>query len=108
MSTSVNNSIPPSKEFKEICSRIDGYLTSLTASEEFVDFSSDNEELLELAFVARGVFRELVVPSEELTEAIVNAEDDLKNLAEEFGSTDSGEDSEDNSDDEFDEQDDEE
>jgi len=84
----------PTAEFQAICARVDGYLTSITASEEFIDLSSDNEELLQLAFVARGIFRELIVPSKELVDAITGAEGELKNLAEEFGESESEEDSE--------------
>jgi len=84
---------PPTAEFQAICARVDGYLTSITASEEFIDLSSDNEELLQLAFVARGIFRELIVPSKELVDAITIAEGELKNLAEEFGESESEEDS---------------
>jgi len=84
---------PPTAEFQAISARVDGYLTLITASEEFIDLSSDNEELLQLAFVARGIFRELIVPSKELVDAITGAEGELKNLAEEFGESESKEDS---------------
>jgi len=95
---------PPTDEFQGICARVDGYLTSITTSENFVDLSADNEELLQLAFVARGILRELIVPSKELVDAIKGAEVELKNLAEEFGEGDSKNESDD-LDEEFEEED---
>lgn len=95
---------PPTDEFQEICARVDGYLKSITASEDYIDLSADNEDLLQLAFVARGIFRELIVPSKELVDAITGAEVELKNLAQEFGESESKDELDEDSDEGFEEE----
>ena len=91
--------IRPSEEFRAICARIDGNLSRLTANDEYIDLSSEHEEILQLAFVARGVIRDLVTPSSEVIDLITKAEAEIKGLVDEYG-----EDDEDNDDDEDDEE----
>ena len=99
MTRSPETFIFPSEEFRAVCERMDGYLSSLTASDEYMDLSSEHEEILQLAFVARAVLRDLVTPSDEVIDLIAKAEVEIKSLVDEYG-----EDDEDNEDDEDDEE----
>lgn len=75
---------PLTQEDRDICERIDDYLTQLVGSESFAEIAFDNSDALKTAFLARGVVRGLMTPSPKLMEDIRNIECEISQLADEL------------------------
>ena len=70
------------KESLELCTRVDSLLAKATGDPDaFYEFTSENEEILRCAFLARAIVRELINPLPELLTAIAAIEAEFAEFA---------------------------
>ena len=71
------------KKSLELCERVDSLLLKATKdSDAFYDFATENEDLIKMAFLARGVVRELIIPLPELLKSIADIEEEFAEYVE--------------------------